>query len=119
MTIVLLIGLAATVWTGLALYAVEENAGPLASVTNEVASAPTDGARSPLLLRISDDDYRREGQRGDREDGAGEFWEDLHEVLANVVLVLVIVHIGGVLLASVVHSENLPMAMITGRKRAD
>jgi cytochrome b len=119
MTIVLLIGLAATVWTGLELYAAEKNAGPLAAISNEVASASTDGSKPSLLLRVSDDDYKREGRRGDRADGAGEFWEELHEVLANIMLVLVIIHIGGVLLASVVHSENLPIAMITGRKRPD
>ena len=117
MTIALLISLATTVWTGLELYAAEKNAGPLAVASNEVSS--TGAAKPPVLLRVSDDDYKREGRRGDRKDGAGEFWEDLHEALANVTLVLVIIHICGVLLTSVVHSENLPMTMITGRKRPD
>ena len=117
MTIVLLICLAATVWTGLELYAAEKNAGPLAAISDEVAS--TGSAKPPVLMRVSDDDHKREGRRGEREEEAGEFWEELHEVLANVMLVLVLIHIVGVLLASVVHSENLPMAMITGRKRRD
>jgi len=117
MAIVLLIGLAATVWTGLELYAAEKNAGPLAAISNEVASSGD--ARPQSLLRVSDEAHKRQGRRDDREHGAGKFWEELHEILANAMLVLVIIHIGGVLLASVVHSENLPMGMITGRKRPD
>jgi cytochrome b len=46
-----------------------------------------------------------------------EWIEVLHAALARQILVLVALHLGGVLIASLRHRENLPLAMITGRKR--
>jgi cytochrome b len=91
MVVTLLIGLLAVIGTGLALYALHDHAGPLAGLAGPERTIAGGGIRQ---------------------------WKEIHEILANLMLVLVIVHVAGVLLASHVHHENLIKAMVTGRKRA-
>ena len=113
MVLALLIGLSATIWTGLELYAVEENAGPLAAVSTNAEGSSA--GPSKLLVFVSEDEGQNEHEGRDGE--GGESWEDLHETLANLMLALVILHVAGVALASIEHRENLVRAMVTGLKR--
>ena len=44
--------------------------------------------------------------------------ENLHSLFAHGLLALVLLHAGGVILASFRHRENLVAAMVSGQKRA-
>ena len=48
----------------------------------------------------------------------GDWINDIHEFFANFTLLLVVAHVSGVVLSSLLEGENLVMAMITGRKKA-
>ncbi len=88
MIVAMLVSLILLTVTGLALYGVGEHAGPLASLMA----------------------------------GFGEHWkeslEEVHEFFANFTVLLVVVHVAGVVVESVLHRENLARAMVTGYKRA-
>lgn len=103
MALMLMAGCLATVWTGMEQYAAEEGKGPLAWEATVIAPALADG---------DDGDSREHG-------GDGEVWEEFHEWIAHFTFLAVLFHIAGVVLASVMHKENLARAMITGRKREE
>jgi cytochrome b len=48
-----------------------------------------------------------------------EIMEDMHEILTNITLALVVFHLLGVIAASLEHKENLVKSMFTGWKRRD
>ena len=99
MTVVLLLTLSGTAFTGWLL----EDEG-------RVAMLP----ELPLIVSpaYADDDDDSFGERG------SEAVEEVHEVLANLMLLLIAVHVGGVVLTSFRHHENLARSMVTGDKRA-
>jgi cytochrome b len=111
MIIALLISLIGTVYSGLVLYAIEEDAGPLAGWVDS-----SDPVGLPVLVNRA---YAHESKREKRhEDEGEEFWEEIHDVFANLTLVLIGFHVAGVLLSSFLEKENLIWSMITGRKRS-
>lgn len=86
MILAMLVALLLTGLSGMALYGIDENAGPLAFLSS--------------LPHWTEDVF-----------------EELHEFLANSMMVLVFVHVLGVMVSSVLHGENLVKAMWTGRKQ--
>jgi cytochrome b len=103
MIVLLLAMLALTTWTGLETYGAQGH-GPLAQASSLLPVAHADGARKAKAKRF----------RSSRE----KFWKELHEALANATLALVLLHVAGALVASLVHRENLVKAMVTGDKEA-
>lgn len=86
MVIALLLSLVMVTVSGIALYGIEESAGPMAA---SLAGA---------------------GEFWE------DVVEELHEFFANATLALVFFHVLGVLMASLQHKENLVKSMLHGRK---
>lgn len=99
MIMTLLIFLFVTSWSGLVIYGAEGH-GPLANQQVSIMSQA-----------------HANGDEGEGEnDEEDELWEEIHESLATITLLLVFVHIGGVFIGSVIHRENLIKSMVTGYK---
>lgn len=72
-------------------------------------AAVASGDWSVLVNRGGDDD--------DKEGAFGEMAEDVHEVAANLILILAVLHVAGVALESRALRRNLLRPMLTGRPR--
>lgn len=89
MVVLLLIMLALISITGLALYGADKHAGPLAGVMAGTGKAVKD------ILEV------------------------FHEFFADLTAFLVVLHVAGVVMESILNKENLARAMVTGYKRAE
>ncbi|HEX4911226.1 MAG TPA: cytochrome b/b6 domain-containing protein [Permianibacter sp.] len=114
MVFALLFSLSGTVFTGLAMN------GDLPFLS---AGAEADAERATRTVseRAHDDDEDDESEAGEVESNSAahalhEQWEEVHELFANLTLLLVALHIVGIVLASRLHKEKLVPAMITGWK---
>lgn len=103
MVVALLVCLSGTVGNGLVGYG-DMGKGRLAH-TSGLVTTPAFTER---------DEVRSEGREGK---GGESIVGELHSTLANITLGVIILHILGVGLASVMRRENLVAAMLTGRKR--
>ena len=90
MIILLLINLILISLTGMVLYGAETQTGLLSDLATSLGVIGHEGA---------------------------EAFEEVHEFFANLTILLVVVHVGGVLFESLLHSENLVRSMFTGRKQ--
>lgn len=92
MIVTLLFSLAAIAVTGMQLYAVQEHSGPFVGIQEQVVAVLGSGATSKY------------------------YWSDLHGFLVNFTLALIFLHVSAVVMSSIAHRENLPLAMVTGKK---
>jgi cytochrome b len=125
MVLALLLSLAGTTWTGLKLYAVEDNKGPLAFSAKQLQT-PIQSINLISVAKAEDNDEEDEGAKSELIDNENkvdkqgeEYWEELHELFANLTLLLVFLHVVGVIVSSYIDKENLVKVMLTGKKEID
>jgi len=139
MVVAMLCFLTLTCVTGILLYSEDGNStfsftnySPIASVeedhqTEKAANAYQDSALKSSLNNNHDDDKFSEDEEYEMtstalsnhnkyEDDDDEFLKEIHDLFANLTILLILFHIAGVVFSSRLHQENLVKAMFTGKK---
>ncbi len=117
MIITMLLCLFVVTLSGLKVYAIEEGLGPLAGETPTLTIINSTYASSTLADSNDDDHDSEYGKiRHNENEQAEELWEEIHEISANLMLLLIFLHIAGVIVSGRLHDENLVKAMFTGKK---
>jgi cytochrome b len=125
MVVALLISLAGTAVSGMKLYAIEENKGPFSMSAKQVqsqlqaVSVIADAKAEDNDDGDEDEESKLSVNERELSDDGENYWEKLHEALANLTLWLVFLHIAGVIASSIVDKEKLVKAMLTGKKEID
>lgn len=128
MVVALLLALTVQVGSGMTLHALEEGKGPLAVGWLSAGAANLPAASLPVEHGAAqghddaDRDHRRDEDDDQGESRHGEtraledVAEEAHEFGADLLLLLVALHIIGVVVSSAVHKENFVRGMITGHR---
>ena len=123
MIMALLLCLFVVTLSGLKLYAVEEGRGPLAANSGGLSLISNAYADRDEEDEDDDDDNRstteHEGRSHHSEKEGEKFWEEIHDASTDIMLFLILLHIGGVILSSYMHKENLVRSMVTGVKEVE
>ncbi|MFV1973696.1 MAG: cytochrome b/b6 domain-containing protein [Thiohalobacterales bacterium] len=101
MVMVMLLTLFVVTLSGLKVYAYEEGSDLFAGAT-------------PVVTVISA--AYADSDSGGENEVFEEFWEEIHEVSSNFMLLLIFLHITGVIVSGRLHHEHLVRAMVTGKK---
>jgi cytochrome b len=109
MIFALLLSLIITTISGLQVFGIEGSGIQADAQT----VTPTSVSANINFIRVA----RADSDEAHEENEDEEFWEEIHEVFANLTLLLVFIHVAGVIVASRIHGENLARAMVTGNKQ--
>lgn len=124
MIIALLATLFVVTLSGLKVYQLEESEELAAAIGSPVAVISNAMAEQEREMENENESEDKEGGQTatetEEDNEAGEeFWEEIHEVASNFMLLLIALHLLGVIMASRQHKESLVIAMLTGKKRAE